>query len=220
MNLLNVRKGQFVYFKNRLHKVYSVTPFLKQAVHLVRLHDRAQQLATPKDIDLYKPKHLDSFIFRGEPFTLNKNARAKIGDYILVINPMPDPLDNHRLHAMEMVSSIEENGVISNKSNGIKHQEYWVMTRGLEAGATSIDLQDPHLAEDARDLLDERHDGPQTHVPKIGDIYQKNNSVPLLQSMVVAVKGQRIFLGGNLEVNVRVLTDSTKWSYMFNIKDA
>src|SRR5699024_3253675 len=118
---MNVRKGQFVYYKNKLHKVYSVKAFFKQSIHLIRLEDFEQELATAKEIDLYKPKHLDSFVCNYKRYTLNKNVKAKIGDYILVINPRPDSLDHHHLHAIEMVSKIEENGVISNKQNGIKH---------------------------------------------------------------------------------------------------
>src|SRR5690625_6126058 len=131
MKLINVRKGQFVYYKNKLHKVYSVNPFLKQSVHIARLEDFEQELVKAKEINYYRPKHLDSFICNSIRFTLDKNVRAKVGDYILVINPRPDSLDRHHLHAIELVSSIEEHGVISNKSNGIRHDEYWVMVPGI-----------------------------------------------------------------------------------------
>src|SRR5699024_12655032 len=90
-----------------------------------------QSIVTSKEITYYRPKHLDSFICIGQRYTLDKTARAKVGDYIIVINPKPDSLDHHHLHAIELVSSMEENGVISNKSNGIKHTEYWLMTQVL-----------------------------------------------------------------------------------------
>src|SRR5690625_2304256 len=109
MRLINVRKGQFVYFENKLHKVYSVKPFFKQSVHLIRLSDFEQVLATAKEIDYYKPQHLDSFICNNQRYTLHKDTHAKVGDYILVINPRPDSLDRHYLHAIEMVSAIEAN---------------------------------------------------------------------------------------------------------------
>ncbi|CAM3184057.1 hypothetical protein FITA111629_08605 [Filibacter tadaridae] len=220
MKLINVRKGQFVYFQNKLHKVYSIKTFFKQSIHLIRLEDFEQQLATAKDIDFYKPKHLDSFIYIQKRYTLNKDVKAKVGDYILVINPKPDSLDHHHLHAIEMVSSIEKNGVISNKSNGIKHNEYWVMVPGLEDGATIIDLQHPDekTAENQESLRGET-DLPNTYIPKIGDVYQRNDSDPIMQAMVVAIQGQNVYLGGDLEVKMNILADKEKWSYVQNVLD-
>src|SRR5699024_8313866 len=109
MKLLNVRKGQFVYFENKLHRVYSVNPFLKLPIHLIRLHYFEHKLASPKDLELYKPQHLDFFVVIDKRYTLDKNVPAKVGDYILVVNPKPDSFDSHHLHAMEVVSSIEKN---------------------------------------------------------------------------------------------------------------
>ena len=130
MRLIHVRKGQFVYYKNRLHKVYAVQHFFKQSVHLIRLADLEQSLATAKEITYYQPQHLDSFIWNHQRFTLHRDKEARVGDYILVINPRPDSLDRHYLHAIEIVSSIEVHGIISNQANGIKHNEYWVMLPG------------------------------------------------------------------------------------------
>src|SRR5690625_7300284 len=115
MRLINVRKGQFVYHHNQLYKVYGIKPFFKQSVHLVRLEDYEQQLTTAKEIDLYKPKHLDSFISNQQRYTLHKDAMAKVGDYILVINQRPDSLDHHHHHAIEMDSTNEYTTVISTK---------------------------------------------------------------------------------------------------------
>src|SRR5690625_2223120 len=97
MRLMNVRKGQFVYFNNKLHKVYAVKPFFKHSVHLIRLSDLKQEMVTARDITLYRPQHLDSFMYNGQRYTLNKDVRAQVGDYILVINPRPDSLDRHHL---------------------------------------------------------------------------------------------------------------------------
>ncbi|MFD1206324.1 MULTISPECIES: hypothetical protein [Sporosarcina] len=211
MNLLNVRKGQFVYYRNKLHQVYSVKPFFKKSVHLIRLEDLEQQLVTAKEITLYKPKHLDSFVFNYKRFTLHKEEKAKVGDYILITNPKPDSLDHHHLHAIEIVSSIEAYGVISNKSNGIKHSEYWVMVPGLEEGATIIDLEQPD-AHEASDLLKKQElDSRPTYIPKIGDVFQNNNSDPVLQAMVVAIEGETIYLGSDIEIDVDQLTKSGTW---------
>lgn len=226
MKLLNIKKGQFVYYKNQLHKVYNVNYFLKQSVHLIRLEDFEQQLATAKEIDFYKPKHLDSFICNHKRYTLNKEAKAKIGDYILVINPRPDSLDHHHLHAIELVSSIERNGVISNKSNGIKHNEYWVMVPGLEEGASMIDLQKPDdaqpidepLSKEGSEFKQTEMNVPEaTMMPKIGDVFQKNDTDPIFHAMVVAVEGRTIYLGGNRKLTLDELADKETWSFIHNV---
>lgn len=222
MRLINVRRGQFVYYNNILHKVYSVKPFFKQSIHLVRLKDHEQELTTAREIDLYRPKHLDSFIDNNQRYTLNKDAKANVGDYILVINPRPDSLDHHHLNAIEMVSRIEENGVISNKSNGIKHNEYWVMMPGILDGAKIIDLQnsDPEYEAEVHGTIQNVVINQEINLPKIGDVFQKNDSDPLIQAMVIAIKGETIVLGGDLKVPIDELTDSENWSLMHNILDS
>lgn len=223
MNLLNVRRGQFVYYANKLHKVYSVKPFFKQSVHLVRLEDFEQELTTAKDIDLYRPKHLDSFVSNHQRYTLDKDEKAEVGDYILVINPRPDSLDHYHLHAIEMVTSIEDNGVISNKSNGIKHTEYWVMVPGLKEGAEIIDLQQPdpeyEAEEQAKKHLEKEAVYEEIYTPRLGDVFQKNNSEPPIESMVVAIEGNTIFMGGNIKATPEELKDASKWSFVRNILD-
>lgn len=221
MNLLNVRKGQFVYYNNKLHKVYSVKPFFKQSIHLIRLEDLEQQLATAKEITLYKPKHLDSFVCNYKRFTLQKDAKATIGDYILIINPKPDSLDHHHLHAIEMVSKIEANGVISNKSNGIKHNEYWVMVPGFSEGATRIDkILHPGSEEENEYNAGEPELPPHAiYTPKIGDVFQKNNSDPIIQTMIVAIQGDTVYLGGDIEVKADKLRNSDVWSFVLNVLD-
>jgi len=212
MNILNVRRGQFVYYQNQLHKVYSVNPFFRKSVHLIRLADLEQQIVTAREITLYRPKHLDSFRFNYQRYTLHKDVRAKIGDYIIIINPKPDSIDHHHLHAIETVSSIEANGVISNKSNGIRHTEYWVMVPGLEEGATIIDRAQPDGDEPIEQEEMQEHEPIPVYIPKIGDVFQKNNSDPAIQAMVVAIKGETVYLGGDIEVHIDKLTKSDVWS--------
>ena len=214
MRLINVRKGQFVYYQNRLHKVYSVKPFFRQSVHLIRLSDLEQVIVTAREIDLYRPQHLDSFVYNKQRFTLDKHAQAEVGDYILVINPRPDSLDRHHLHAIEIVSSIEEKGVISNKMNGIKHNEYWGMVEGLADGATKIDWQNPDLKVEEDELIDQFLE--ETYYPKVGNVYQKNDSEPLLHVMVIAIEGQTVYLGNGEKISINDLNDSTKWSLIVN----
>jgi|SRR5699024_438218 len=217
MRLINVRKGQFVYYKNRLHKVYSVKPFFKLSVHLVRLADLHQEIVTAREIDLYRPQHLDSFLYNGKRFTLDKNTRATVGDYILVIAPNPDSLDRHHLHAIEIVTAVEDSGVISNKMNGIKHEEYWVMKEGKLEGAREIDRQDPtqNGEEQTQTVVLPEADLS----PRVGDVYQKNDSEPLLQAMVVAIHGSDVYLGNGMKVTASELTSSDRWSLVIQELD-
>ncbi len=223
MKLINVRKGQFVYYNDQLHKVYSIKPFFKQSVHLIRLKDLEQEIVTAREITYYRPKHLDSFIVNEQRYTLNKNTKAKVGDYILVINPQPDSMDHHHLHAIELVSSLEEHGVISNKANGIKHNEYWVMEPGFSEGATNIDQPDRLDPSEAipevegYEFSEFIQDAIQT--PKVGDVYQKNDHEPVIQAMVIAIKGRIVYLGGNMEVPADEIMNTDKWSYVLNVMD-
>src|SRR5690625_1474438 len=219
MRLINVRRGQFVYYENKLHKVYSVKPFFKQSVHLIRLSDFEQVLATAREIDLHRPKHLDSFMYNGHRFTLDKNKKAEVGDYILVINPRPDSLDHHHLHAIEVVSSLEDSGVISDKSNGIKHNEYWVMTPGLLDGANVIDKLIPDEQDEPMSKQKDKYIPLEKEImtPKIDDIYQKNDADPILQAMVVAIDGRTIHLGGNITVQTETLMTTDTWTFTINM---
>lgn len=219
MNLLNVRKGQFVYYDNKLHRVYSVKHFFKQSVHLIRLADYEQQLAMAKEINVHKPQHLDSFVYNHKRYTLDKDVHAKVGDYILVIRPRPDSLDHYHLHSIEMVSAIESNGVISNKSNGIKHNEYWVMVPKLLQGARVIDHERPDLETDFSSIPDEPIivQIPETYTPKIGDVFQKNDRTPIIHTMVVAIDEDSVYLGGNFKVTKEELSDVKKWSYVNHV---
>ena len=219
MKLINVRKGQFVYYNNELHKVYSIKPFFKQSVHLVRMKDYEQAIVTAKEITYYRPKHMDSFVCNHNRYTLDKNVRAKIGDYILVINPLPDSLDHHHLHAIELVSALEENGVISNKSNGIKHNEYWVMRPGLLDDANVIDQLDRNIPEVTAGYTPPKESYADLAAPKVGQVYQKNDAEPPLQAMVVAIEGRTAYLGANIKVQFEEITDTDKWSLILNVRE-
>lgn len=221
VRLFHVRKGQFVYYQNKLHKVYSVKAFFKRSVHLIRLEDFEQVLTTAAEIELYKPQHLDSFIFNHKRYTLHKDVKATIGDYIIVTNPSPDYIDQHHLHAIEMVAAIEKNGIITNKANGIKHHEYWVMVPKLLEGAKIIDFKhlDSESTSGGEDEDEQQPSSVQAKIrpPQIGDVYQKNNSQPILQAMVVAIQGDTNYLGSGIKLTTKELTESNKWSFMYNI---
>ncbi|MFE7821579.1 hypothetical protein ACFU1R_25845 [Priestia megaterium] len=223
MKLYQVRKGQFVYYNNELHRVYSVKPLYKQSVHLIRLRDLTQHLTTAARVERYKPKSLDSFVFNRQLFTLCNDRKAEEGDYILITNPRPDSLDYYSLNEIEVVSTVENNGVVTTKLNGIKHSEYLLMVPGRKEDSHSIDYQDGEnmLSKDLStfesDQLETNH--LNLEMPSIGDVYKKINSDILIKTMVISIHGETIFLGGDIKLSKEELTDTSQWQFLYNIQD-
>ncbi|MBY0030889.1 hypothetical protein H7K20_27945 [Priestia aryabhattai] len=222
MKLYQVRKGQFVYYNNELHRVYSVKPLYKQSVHLIRLRDLTQHLTTAARVERYKPKSLDSFVFNRQLFTLCNDRKAEEGDYILITNPRPDSLDYYSLNEIEVVSTVENNGVVTTKLNGIKHSEYLLMVPGRKEDSHSIDYQDGENML-SKDLSTFESDQLKTNplnleMPNIGDVYKKNNSDILIKAMVISIHGETIFLGGDIELSKEELTDTSKWQFLYNMQ--
>lgn len=91
MKLYQVRKGQFVYYNNELHKVYGVKPMYKLSVHLIRLRDLTQHLTNAASVEKYRPKDRDSFIFNHKAYTLNENRKAEVGPIKEVCNNDASP---------------------------------------------------------------------------------------------------------------------------------
>lgn len=219
MKLYQVRKGQFVYFNNELHRVYSVKPVYKQSVHLVKLKDLTQHLTNASKVEKYKPKQLDSFIFNHKAYTLHKDKKAEEGDYILITNPSPDYLDHYSLNEIEIVSSVETKGVITNKSNGVKHNEYLLMIPGRDNDSHPIDYLDENIADSDLTSNDSNQPvkGTQGEMPNIGDVYKKRGSDHSIEAMVVAINGETIFLGNNLELSLNELNDSEIWEFQYSL---
>lgn len=62
------------------------------------------------------------------------------------------------------MTTVEDGGVISDKMNGIKHNEYWTMLPELSEGATKIDWQDPSLRGDVEKQKDMNAQQPPSNV--------------------------------------------------------
>ncbi len=213
MNLFQVRKGQFVYFNNELHRVYAVKPVYKLSIHLMRLRDLSQHLCSAKEIERYQPKEHDSFIFNYKKYTLSKKV-AEVGDYILITNPDPDYLDHYSLNEIEIVASVDRQGVITNHSNGIKHSEYLLMVPGRHEESKPIEYKDPQLGQ----TLDDDQSNLQDELSiAIGDIYRKTDNQ--LETMVIATQGTTIFLGAGFQLPQEVLLDPSKWEFQYNLLD-
>jgi hypothetical protein len=222
VKLYQVRKGQFVYYNNELHRVYGVKPMYKLSVHLIRLRDLTQHLTNAASVERYKPKELDSFIYNHKAYTLNHNRKAEEGDFILIHNPMPDSLDTYSLNEIDVVETSDKHGVITSNSHGIKHNEYLLMIPGRAPDSHPIDYQNTESAEaeSLQDIGDNLLNNPNSELlPTLGDIYKKKDSNELLEAMVVAIKGQTVYLGGGLEMSQEELLNTDKWEFLYNLLD-
>jgi hypothetical protein len=219
VKLYQVRKGQFVYYNNELHRVYGVKPMYKQSVHIIRLRDLTQQLTNSASVEKVKPKELDSFIFNHKAYTLSRDRKAEVGDYVLIHNPMPDSLDTYSLNEIDLVETVDKQGVVTSNSHGIKHNEYLLMVPGRASGSTSIDYQNSEGvdAEKVQDVdSNDLHNPNNGHFPAIGDIYKNDEGY---EAMVVALKRGTVYLGGGLELSHEELMNSAKWEFLYNLLD-
>lgn len=222
VKLYQVRKGQFVYYNNELHKVYGVKPMYKLSVHLLRLRDLTQHITNAASVEKYKPKEHDSFIFNHKAYTLSGNRKAEEGDLLLIHNPMPDSLDTYSLNEIDVVETVDKQGVITSNSHGIKHNEYLLMVPGRAPNSHPIDYQNTGDAEP-----ENLHDNPTIDIkqlnsdqlPSVGDIYKKTGNNEELEAMVVAIKGDTVYLGSGLAVSQEEVMDPDKWEYLYHLLD-
>ncbi|SFE29075.1 hypothetical protein SAMN05216238_11235 [Lentibacillus persicus] len=221
MKLFQVRKGQFVYYKNELHKVYSVKPMFKQSVHLYRLKDMQQDITSAGNIEPCRPKHNDSFIFYGKRYTIDKNRKPEPGDFILIIKPAPDFLDHYSLNEIEKVDNVEDGNVVTTRDNGVKHSEYVVMVPGKQEGSEDIAYYDKQLVSEAQ-LEEDESAGIITQnenfeKPVVGDIYFdiQNDT----KAMVVAINEHEVYLGHNVTVDLNDLMDDEKYRLIYRFEE-
>ena len=181
----------------------------------MRLRDLSQHICSAAEVDKYQPKELDSFIFNKNMYTLSKNRKAEEGDFILITNPTPDYLDHYSLNEIEVVASVENKGVITNRSNGIKHNEYLLMVPGRGENSNPIEYRDIQVIEESN--LNDQSDTITDMLPTIGDVYRKNEEDTSIEAMVVAVQGNTIFLGGGFELPYEELMNNEKWEFLYNL---
>jgi len=221
MKLFQVRKGQFVFYKNELHKVYSVKPMFRKSIHLYRLKDMQQILTSASEIKYYKPKHGDTFIFYGRRYTIDQDMKPSPGDYILIIKPTPDLLDHYSLNDIEKVDKIENNNVITTRDNGVKHNEYVVMVPGRKENTQEIAYFDKSLVPEAQQIEDESVHYLAEDVyehPIVGDVYLdvKENT----KAMVVAVKEKEVVLGHGVTLHLSDLMNEDNYVFVSRLNEA
>jgi len=214
MNLLQVRKGQFVYYKNELHKVYSVRPLSKLSIKLFRIKDMEQVSCRADEITLHRPKHLDSLIFQGVRYTLLKDKPAKVDGYILITHPDPGQLDHYTLNEFEKVSELIGEKVYTTLYNTVKPKEYLVLEPSVVAGSREIDYLDPTLVTEEQAEKDRALQAKAVEeisiMPSVGDIYLNLDNG--IKAMVVAVLGEEVILGHGERVKSVDLFNSDSWT--------
>lgn len=221
MKLYQVRKGQFVYFNNELHKVYSVKAMFKKSVHMYRLKDMNQVLTRADDIQLYKPQPMDSFVFYGKRYTLRKDARPEEDDYILITRPAPEFLDHYSLNEIEKVAKVEEGAVITTHDNAVKNHEFLVMKKGRDPESRDIAYQDPSLVPEERlkeeENLEEEIVTELSVIPSVGDIYF--HAGEKLRTQVVAITDDEVIFGHGERISMEELNNDEQWTMVYNTKD-
>jgi hypothetical protein len=192
----------------------------KLSVHLIKLRDLTQHITNAASVEKYIPKELDSFIFDHKVYTLRNNRKPEIGDLILINKPNPDTLDHYSLNEIEVVDSVDNKGIITSDSNGIKHNEYLLMVPGRAPDSQPIDYKDmvnieeENLDDISQEIIQPYGDGELS--AKVGEIYKKRNSDLLVEAMVIAIKGQTVYLGGGLELSQEELMGTDKWEFLYN----
>ncbi|WP_099157643.1 hypothetical protein [Virgibacillus ndiopensis] len=220
MKLFQVRKGQFVFYNNELHKVYSVKPMFKKSIHLYRLKDMQQILTKASEITLYRPKHMDSFIFYGKRYTIDKDKKPEPGDYILIIKPAPDFLDHYSLNEIEKVDSVEDGNVVTTRDNGVKHSEYVVMVPGKNENSQDIAYYDKNLVSEAQLSEDEspKHIASDNQMkPVVGDVYIDN--VARTKAMIVAMTDEEVVFGHGVRIHASELLDESKYALIYRAEE-
>ncbi|CDQ42031.1 MULTISPECIES: hypothetical protein [Virgibacillus] len=221
MKLFQVRKGQFVFYRNELHKVYSVKPMFKKSVHLYRLKDMQQILTKASEIELYRPQHNDTFIFYGKRYTIDKDKRPEPGDYILIIKPAPDFLDHYSLNSIEKVDSVEDGNVVTTRDNGVKHSEYVVMVPGKSDASREIAYYDKSLVPEEQQIQDEsisylaESDG--NIKPVVGDIYIDVNNET--KAMIVAMTEDEVVFGHGVRIHVADLLNEENYKLVYRFEE-
>ncbi|WP_449620985.1 hypothetical protein [Robertmurraya sp. Marseille-Q9965] len=217
MKLFQVRKGQFVYYNNELHKVYGVKPMYKLSIHLIKLRDLSQHITNAASVERYIPKENDSFIFNHRVYTLRDKQKPEPGDLILINNPAPDTLDHYSLNEIETVETIDNKGVITSDLNGIKHSEYLLMVPGRAPDSHPIDYKDMVNVDENMDMIDSQIIHPYSDLSaQLGDVYKKKDSDVLIEAMVIAIKGHTVYLGGGLVLPHEQLMNTDMWEFQYN----
>lgn len=217
MKLLQVRKGQFVYYKNELHKVYSVKPLSRLSVLLYRIKDMEQVACKAEDIKLYRPQHMDSLMLMGTRYTLRKDALPVEDGYILITHPDPGHLDHYGLNEFEKVSELIDGKVYTTLLNTVKPKEYMTMVPGVAENSNPIDYLDASLVTEEQleqeQQLEKEALKDSAASPSVGDIYLNLDNG--IKAMIVAIVDDEVILGHGEKVAIEELVKSDSWTLIY-----
>lgn len=221
MNLLQVRKGQFVYYKNELHKVYSVRPLSRLSILLYRIKDMEQVACKADEIKLHRPQHLDSFMLMGTRYTLRKDEMAEEDGYILITHPDPGHLDHYSLNEFEKVAEVIDGKVHTTLLNTVKRKEFMTLVPGIHEESNPIDYLDESLVTEeqrAEEVRLEKEAAEDTAIkPSVGDIYiNLDNGI---KAMIVAVIDDEVVLGHGERMKAVELVESDSWTLIYITND-
>ncbi|AOV06813.1 hypothetical protein [Sporosarcina ureilytica] len=217
MNLLQVRRGQFVYYKNELHKVYSVRPLSRLPVLMYRIKDMEQVASRAENLTLHRPQHMDSFMLLGNRYTLEKDKPAVEDGYILITHPDPGHLDNYSLNEFEKVAELVDNKAYTTLLNTVKPKEFMVMSPGVHPDSRNIDYKDhSQVTDEQREeerMLEQKAAEEAAVKPSVGDIYiNLDNGI---KAMIVAVIDDEVILGHGERMKSADLVESDSWNLIY-----
>lgn len=217
MKLLQVRKGQFVYYKNELHKVYSVKPLSRLSVLLYRIKDMEQVACKAEEIKLHRPQHMDSFMLMGTRYTLRKDALPVEEGYILITHPDPGHLDHYGLNEFEKVSELIDGKVYTTLLNTVKPKEYMTMVPGVAEDSHSIDYLDTTLVTEEQVAHEQELEKDalldSAASPSVGDIYLNLDNG--IKAMIVAIVDEEVVLGHGERIAIDELVKSDSWTLIY-----
>lgn len=221
MKLFQVRKGQFVYYNNELHKVYSVKPLAKKSVLMFRIKDMEQVDAKADEVTFYKPQHMDSFLFFGSRYTLRDDMPPEEGGYIFISKPDPDYMDHYSLNEFEKVESVEGKNVLTTRQNTVKFREFFVMESGEAPGSKDIAYFDKSKVdatqlESDKELIEKIRERDAIR-PSIGDVYLNLDNTST--AMVVAISSEHVTLGNGDRLTFQELYKADNWNFLYNVVD-
>lgn len=221
LKLFQVRKGQFVYYENELHQVYTVKFMLHKSIHLYRLKDMQQILTQAGKIQLYKPKHMDSLIFYGQRYTIDRDKIPQKGDYILIVKPAPEFLNYYSLNEIAKVSNRKDDHVVTTKDNGVRHHEYVVMVPGKLEGSLDIAYFDRNLVSKTQLQEDEspyllRADDTQLK-PVVGDIYLDHETN--MKAMITAMTEREVVFAHGPRLSVSELIYEDRYTLIYRAEE-
>src|SRR5699024_4493375 len=182
-------------------------------IHLYRLKDMKQVITRARELHAYQPKHMDTFIFEGNRYTVDGNKAPQKGDYILINQPAPEFLDHYSLNEIEKVDKAENGNVVTTRDNGVRYHEYAVLVPGRAADSKDIAYDDQGLVPNAQRIKDESPVAIQKaklREPAIGDVYydkEQNRKV-----MIVATGKSEIVFGDGEHLQISELLNENRYT--------